>query len=84
MQKRQGGHRSSCLFIFRVGELFVHFCELIFRIRGINVTPLYTLEKFVVPLSYVFPDAFMVITDLIDEIVIGTVWLVLVCGKITI
>ena len=41
-------------------------------------------EELVVPFPYVLSYSFVIVTNLIDEFVVGTVGLVLVGGKITV
>ena len=49
------------------------------------LTPMYALEEeLVVPFPYVLSYSFVIVTNLIDEFVVGTVGLVLVGGKITV
>ena len=80
IKKQHLDRLSSCLNIFRVCELFVHFCELIFRLCGIFVT----LEKFVIPPADILSNLLVVLTDDVNEFVVCSVCLVLVSGEVTV
>lgn len=65
--------------------IYYHSAFIIFHVCGIFLTPMCALEEeLVVPFPYVLSYSFVIVTNLIDEFVVGTVGLVLVGGKITV